>query len=48
MRYLSSFYNCVWLILNDAIVGYAVGAYLSENRDWIGQQLVGLTKVSLQ
>jgi hypothetical protein len=47
-KHSSSFYNSVWLILNDAIVGYAVGAYLSENQDWIGQQLVDLTKVSLR
>lgn len=46
-KHTSSFYNSVWLILNDAIVGHAVGAYLSENQDWIGQQLVELTKVSL-
>lgn len=36
----------MWLILNDAIVGYAVGAFLSENQGWIGEQLINLTKVS--
>lgn len=46
-KHLFSFYNSVWLILNDAIVGYAVGAYLSENQDWIGEQLVDFAKVSL-
>ena len=45
--YFSSFYNSVWLILNDVIVGYTVGAYLFENQDWIGQLLINLTKVSL-
>jgi hypothetical protein len=45
-KHFFSFYNSVWLILNDVIVGHAVGAYLSENQDWIGQQFVDLTKVS--
>ena len=47
-KHFSSFYNSVWLILNDVIVGYAVGAYLSENQDRIGQQMVDFAKVSLR
>ncbi|KAG8963115.1 phosphatidylinositol N-acetylglucosaminyltransferase subunit gpi1 [Tulasnella sp. 419] len=32
-----SFYNCIWLILNDVIIGSAVGAFLYENSDVLGQ-----------
>jgi len=47
-KHSSSFYNSLWLILNDVIIGYTVGAYLSENQDWIGHYVVDLTKVSLR
>ena len=47
-EHFSSFYNSVWLIFNDVVVGYAVGAYLSENQDRIGQQIADFTKVSLR
>ncbi len=27
------FHNCVWLVLNDAIIGVAFGSFLCENSD---------------
>ncbi|KZV88868.1 Gpi1-domain-containing protein [Exidia glandulosa HHB12029] len=34
-----SFWNCVWLLLNDCILGYAVGNFLMENHVWIGSAI---------
>ncbi|KAF8317983.1 Gpi1-domain-containing protein, partial [Clavulina sp. PMI_390] len=35
-----SFYNCVWLILNDMIVGWTFGTFLRDNSELLGN-LVG-------
>lgn len=40
-----SFYNCLWLIFNDIIVGSAVGAFLCENCDELGKLLGRYAKV---
>lgn len=34
-----SFYNCVWLILNDIIIGWAVGSFIRENASPIASLL---------
>ncbi|KIO32566.1 hypothetical protein M407DRAFT_18607 [Tulasnella calospora MUT 4182] len=39
-----SFYNCVWLILNDVIIGTTVGLLLLENNNVLGIKLAGLTR----
>ncbi|EJU05581.1 Gpi1-domain-containing protein [Dacryopinax primogenitus] len=40
-----NFYNCIWLILNDIIVGVAFGAFLNENSQYLGHLLWFYTKV---
>ena len=35
----TSFYNFIWLILNDVIVGTAIGAFLCQNNVILGQWL---------
>ncbi|KAG8998693.1 phosphatidylinositol N-acetylglucosaminyltransferase subunit gpi1 [Tulasnella sp. JGI-2019a] len=40
-----SFWNCIWLILNDVIIGASFGAFLSENCDTLGVALERYTKV---
>ncbi|KDQ07353.1 hypothetical protein BOTBODRAFT_611370 [Botryobasidium botryosum FD-172 SS1] len=40
-----SFYNCLWLILNDVIVGTAVGVFLCENNQELGYALRKYTKI---
>lgn len=42
---ISSFYNCIWLILNDAIVGIAFGAFLCENSDILASLMHSYGKV---
>ncbi|KAG8888997.1 phosphatidylinositol N-acetylglucosaminyltransferase subunit gpi1 [Tulasnella sp. 332] len=34
-----SFWNCIWLILNDVIIGASLGAFLCENSDKFGLDL---------
>jgi hypothetical protein len=34
-----SFYNTVWLILNDIIIGVAVGSFLQENSVYLAELL---------
>ncbi|KAH7340864.1 N-acetylglucosaminyl transferase component-domain-containing protein, partial [Rhizoctonia solani] len=39
----NSFFNCVWLIANDIIIGTALGGFICENKDalaHIGSQLI--------
>ncbi|EMD37659.1 hypothetical protein CERSUDRAFT_50025 [Gelatoporia subvermispora B] len=36
---MSRFYNCVWLVLNDVIIGVAIGSFLLENRQALSQIL---------
>ena len=33
------FHNCVWLVLNDVIIGIAFGSFLCENRLFFAQWL---------
>ncbi|EJD53428.1 Gpi1-domain-containing protein [Auricularia subglabra TFB-10046 SS5] len=33
---LPSFWNCVWLLLNDCILGYAVGCFMIDNHVIVG------------
>ncbi|KAI0634356.1 Gpi1-domain-containing protein [Trametes polyzona] len=33
------FHNCVWLVLNDIIIGVAFGSFLCENHDVLAQML---------
>ncbi|KAF8589996.1 Gpi1-domain-containing protein [Ramaria rubella] len=40
-----SFYNCIWLVLNDAIVGAAFGAFLFENSTILGELLHNQTRL---
>jgi hypothetical protein len=40
-----SFYNNVWLIFNDVVIGTAVGTILSENHQYFGQLLYTYTEV---
>ncbi|KAG8948278.1 phosphatidylinositol N-acetylglucosaminyltransferase subunit gpi1 [Tulasnella sp. 424] len=39
-----SFYNCIWLILNDVIIGTTVGLFLLENSDLLGIKLAELAR----
>ncbi|KAF7544701.1 hypothetical protein G7046_g9733 [Stylonectria norvegica] len=46
------FYNSLWLVANDVIIGIALGSYIIENADWVGAQIGDLlrtyTVVALQ
>ena len=33
------FYNSLWLVANDIIIGIAVGSYVLENADLVAQQI---------
>ena len=33
------FYNSLWLVANDVIIGIAIGSYLIENADWVAYQV---------
>lgn len=33
------FYNSLWLVANDVIIGIAIGSYLIENADWVASQI---------
>ncbi|KAI0725091.1 Gpi1-domain-containing protein [Fomitopsis betulina] len=41
------FYNCVWLVLNDIIIGVAFGSFLCENCHVLGNLLDSLTQYYL-
>lgn len=41
---LRRFYNCVWLVLNDIIIGVAFGSFLCENCHVLGSLLDSLTQ----
>ena len=45
---IDSFYNCVWLILNDIIVGWAIGSFIRENASAIAAVCGFWLRVSLQ
>jgi N-acetylglucosaminyl transferase component (Gpi1) len=42
---MCSFYNNVWLIFNDVVIGAAVGTILSENHQYFGELLYMYTEV---
>ena len=43
------FYNSLWLVANDVIIGIAVGSYIIENTDWVANQIsVLLAKYSVE
>lgn len=44
MLTLLRFYNCVWLVLNDIIIGVAFGSFLCENCHVLGNLLESLTQ----
>lgn len=33
------FYNSLWLVANDVIIGIAVGSYIIEHADWVAMQI---------
>ncbi|KAL2117431.1 hypothetical protein VTJ04DRAFT_7091 [Mycothermus thermophilus] len=33
------FYNSLWLVANDIIIGIALGSYIIDNADWVAQQI---------
>lgn len=33
------FYNSVWLVANDIIIGMALGSYIIDNADWVALQI---------
>ncbi|KAI1951617.1 pig-Q [Ophidiomyces ophidiicola] len=33
------FYNSLWLVANDVIIGIALGSYLIDNADWVAAQM---------
>lgn len=39
------FYNSLWLVANDVIIGLALGSYIIENADWVAQQVNLLLRV---
>ncbi|KAG8907971.1 deoxycytidyl transferase, partial [Tulasnella sp. 417] len=39
-----SFYNCIWLILNDVIIGTTIGLLLLENSNVLGIKLAALAR----
>ncbi|KAF5668190.1 phosphatidylinositol class q [Fusarium heterosporum] len=36
------FYNSLWLVANDVIIGIALGSYIIENADWVATQIGNL------
>lgn len=39
------FYNSLWLVANDVIIGIALGSYIIENADWTAAQISDLLRV---
>ena len=39
------FYNSLWLVANDVIIGLALGTYIIDNADWIATQVNSLLRV---
>lgn len=33
------FYNSLWLVVNDVIIGIAIGSYIIENAEWVAFQI---------
>ncbi|KAF7550197.1 hypothetical protein G7Z17_g5880 [Cylindrodendrum hubeiense] len=38
------FYNSLWLVANDVIIGIALGSYIIENADWVADQISNLLR----
>ncbi|KAL7797274.1 N-acetylglucosaminyl transferase component domain-containing protein [Trichoderma ceciliae] len=38
------FYNSLWLVANDVIIGMAVGSYIIEHKDWVAHQIRDLLR----
>lgn len=38
------FYNSLWLVANDVIIGIAVGSYIIENADWVSMKINDLLR----
>ncbi|UKZ76309.1 hypothetical protein TrVFT333_004011 [Trichoderma virens FT-333] len=38
------FYNSLWLVANDVIIGMAVGSYIIEHKDWVADQIRDLLR----
>ncbi|KAJ4025417.1 pig-Q [Fusarium irregulare] len=38
------FYNSLWLVANDVIIGIALGSYIIENADWVAMQIGDLLR----
>ena len=42
------FYNSLWLVANDVIIGIALGSYIIDNADWVASRINGaLTEYSI-
>ncbi|KAI5467072.1 N-acetylglucosaminyl transferase component-domain-containing protein [Mariannaea sp. PMI_226] len=39
------FYNSLWLVANDVIIGIALGSYIIENADWVANQISDLLEM---
>ncbi|TQN68659.1 N-acetylglucosaminyl-phosphatidylinositol biosynthetic protein gpi1, partial [Colletotrichum shisoi] len=39
------FYNSLWLVANDVIIGIALGSYIIDNAEWAASAISGLLKV---
>ncbi|KAM3565562.1 hypothetical protein MY1884_000095 [Beauveria asiatica] len=39
------FYNSLWLVANDVIIGIAIGSYIIENADWVSAKVNDLLRV---
>lgn len=33
------FYNSLWLVANDVIIGIAIGTYINDNAEWVSSQI---------
>ncbi|KAH8840460.1 hypothetical protein MCOR27_007578 [Pyricularia oryzae] len=36
------FYNSLWLVANDVIIGIALGSYIIENAEWVAEEISSL------
>jgi phosphatidylinositol N-acetylglucosaminyltransferase subunit Q len=36
------FYNSLWLVANDVIIGIALGSYIIDNSSWVGEEISDL------
>ncbi|GAB0132098.1 hypothetical protein EsDP_00000543 [Epichloe bromicola] len=39
------FYNSLWLVANDVIIGMALGSYIVEHADWVATQVGDLLRI---